>query len=320
MPFNKLFVYNILQKRYIQYLLLLYIDYFYEQSTDERAPMRAMRLSIYTTFLLTIFFVAQAHSSPQSKPLTLLIHPYRTAGTLTKNFTPLAKYLSQVTGIPIEIQISTSYKSHMQQVGAERFDLAYLGPAPYVQVTHTYGAKTILGRLEVKGSPYFYGIIFTRKDSPVTELKDLAGKKFAFGDPNSTMSHFVPRFMLAEAGVDITDLKGHAFLGMHANVALGVIGGYYAAGGVKENIFETYKDRGIKLLAKSPPISEHLFVAAKHIPPATVETLRRALYTLRAPAILSPIKKLLTGIVAAQDKDYDSLRLILKKFNKLQVE
>lgn len=208
----------------------------------------------------------------------------------------------------------------MQQVGEENFDLAYLGPAPYVQVRHTFGAKTILGRMEVNGSPYFHGVIFARKDSQVMTLKDLAGKKFAFGDPNSTMSHFVPRFMLAEAGVNITDLKENAFLGMHANVALSVIGGYYDAGGVKENIYYRYKDRGLKILAISPPISEHLFVASKKIPPGTVKKLRQALFALKDQDILSPIKPSLTGIVPAEDQNYSSLRAILKKFNKLQVE
>ena len=282
--------------------------------------MNGKWLAIYATLFLSLISAIPASSGPAQQPFTLLIHPYRTAASLTKNFSPLAEYLSHAVNIPIQVKISKSYKSHIQQIGAEQFDLAYLGPAPYVQITHTYGAKTILGRLEVDGSPFFHGIIIARKDSPVLELKDLAGKKFAFGDPNSTMSHFVPRFMLVEAGVDITDLQEHAFLGMHANVALGVIGGYYDAGGVKENIFANYKDRGIKLLAQSPPVSEHLFVAGKDIHPTTILALRQALYALKDQKILSPIKKALTGIVPADDKDYDSLRVILTKFNKLRVE
>ena len=282
--------------------------------------MNNKQFPIYATFLLGLLLAVPASSNPTQQPLTILIHPYQTAATLTKSFTPLADYLSQAINIPIHVQISKSYKSHMQQVGEEQFDLAYVGPAPYVQITHNYGAKTILGRLQVNGSPYFHGVILARKDSSVMKLEDLAGKKFAFGDPNSTMSHFVPRFMLAEAGVDVVDLEKHAFLGMHANVALSVIGGYYDAGGVKENIFAKYKDRGLKLLAQSPPISEHLFLAAKNIPPETVTRIRKALFSLKDPKILSPIKQSLTSIVPAEDKDYATLRAILAKFNKLQIE
>ena len=282
--------------------------------------MMRVRSTLFAILFSTLFYPGPAASSPAQQPLTLLIHPYQTAAALTKNFAPLAEYLSQAIHTPVQVSVSKSYKSHMQQVGAEQFDLAFLGPAPYIQVTHTYGPKTILGRLQISGSPYFHGIIIARKDSPVMHLKDLAGKKFAFGDPDSTMSHFVPRYMLAEAGVDISDLQEHAFLGMHANVALGVIGGYYDAGGIMENTFDAYKDRGIKILAKSPPIPEHLFVAAKHIPSGTVQALRQALYALRDPNILSPIKPTLTGIVPTEDKDYDLLRRILKKFDKLRVE
>ncbi len=282
--------------------------------------MNGKRFPLLTLLLCLLGWPGPAVGAPAQQPLTLLVHPYQTAASLTKNFTPLAEYLSRAVNIPIRIKISESYKAHMHAVGEEQFDLAFLGPAPYVQITHTYGPKTILGRLEINGSPYFRGIIICRANDPITSLKELAGKKFAFGDPNSTMSHYVPRFMLDEAGVKITDLREHAFLGMHANVALGVIGGYYDAGGVMENTFDAYKDRGLRVLAKSPPIPEHLFVAAKHIPAETVAALRQALRSLRDPLILSPIKEKLTGIVPTDDKDYDFLRRILKKFDKLRVD
>jgi hypothetical protein len=47
-------------------------------------------------------------------------------------------------------------------------------------------------------------MIIARNDSNIRTLADLAGKRFAFGDPNSTMSHFVPRTVLAGAGLSVS--------------------------------------------------------------------------------------------------------------------
>jgi phosphonate transport system substrate-binding protein len=217
------------------------------------------------------------------------------------------------------VKVSESYKSHIERVGEERIDLAYLGPASFVKTIDTYGEKTLLARLEVNGTPVYHGMIIARQDSPIATLDDLTGKSFAFGDPNSTMSHLVPQSMLMEAGVGIDTLKT-AFLGSHNNVALGVLGGYYDAGGVKEGVYYKYRERGLKLLATSPPIAEHLFVVRKNLPQATVDILRQSMFELKEKDILISIKKSVTGLVPVAVEDYDYLFSVMHELDKLKAE
>ncbi len=252
--------------------------------------------------------------------MELWVHPYLPATQLIKKFSPLATYLGEKSGQTIRVKVSKSYKSHIERVGEGRMDLAYLGPACYVKIIHNYGKQTILACLEVNGSPYFHGMIIARQDSQVKTLQDLVGKKFAFGDPNSTMSHLVPRYMLWEKGVTVEKLIQHEFLGSHHNVVLGVLGGYYDAGGVKEGVYYEYKDRGLNMLAKSPPIAEHLFVANKNLPEKTINTMRQLLITLKEKPILTSIKNSVTGMVSVKGQDYETLGAILKQFDKLSPE
>jgi phosphonate transport system substrate-binding protein len=259
----------------------------------------------------------QVHADDQ---LTLWVHPYLPATELIDKFSPLAAYLSKKCGRPIEVKISKSYQSHIKRVGEGQMDLAYMGPASYVKMTHAYGKKMVLACLEVNGKPFFHGMIITLQNSTIKTLQDLQGKRFAFGDPSSTMSHFVPRYMLWQAGIDLEDLKKYEFLGSHNNVALGVLGGYYDAGGVKEGVFYKYQERGLKMLAKSPPIAEHVFVASDKLPESIINTLRQSLVTLKDKTILSSIKKSVTGMAEVKDADYDTLRTILQQFDKLKAE
>lgn len=199
-------------------------------------------------------------------------------------------------------------------------DLAYMGPVSYVKMTHTYSKKPVLACLEVNGKPFFHGMIITRQNSTIKTMQDLQGKRFAFGDPNSTMSCLMPCYMLSQEGIDLENLEKYEFLGSHNNVALGVLGGYYDAGGVKEGVFYKYQGRGLKMLAKSPAIAEHVFVASDNLPEATINSLRQSLLNLKDKTILSSIKKSVTGMALVKDEDYDTLRTILHQFDKLETE
>jgi phosphonate transport system substrate-binding protein len=275
--------------------------------------------------IFSIIFVSICASIAHAQEsLNLRIHPYLPATELIEMFSPLAEYLSESTGYQINITISKDYKNHIERVGKDKTDLAYMGPASYVKMVDIYGKKPLLARLEINGDPTFQGVIIVNKKSTFQSMSDLAGKRFAFGDPNSTMSHLVPRYMLWKAGVDVRDLADYAFLKNHENVALGVLVGDFDAGAVKEAVFYKYRDRGLKKLKKTPSISEHVFVTRKTLSPKIINKLNTALQELRntegGHEIMSSIKPDLSGMAKAKDSDYNNLRIILRQLEKMGVQ
>jgi phosphonate transport system substrate-binding protein len=268
---------------------------------------------INTIFLIlfVLFFLPGNVSASDEKSITIQIHPYLPASELLDRFAPLTKYLSEKTKIKIDCNISKDYRDHIDIVGQDRVDVAYMGPASYVLMTQKYGRKPVLARLEINGTPLFQGVIVTRQNSSIKTLHDLAGKSFAFGDPNSTMSYLVPLFMLHEAGIRKDTLARHNFLSSHQNVALGVLIGDFDAGAVKEEVFYQFKERGLKDLAWTPKISEHVFVSRSTLPSGTVKILRNALLILNDESILSSIKSSASALVPASDSDYNNLRSIM---------
>jgi phosphonate transport system substrate-binding protein len=270
-------------------------------------------------YLLTLVFllVAWPTAATGQERLTLAVQPYLAAAELFDRFTPLAIYLSERLEAEVTLELSADYLEHIEKVGHDQVEIAYIGPAPYVRMVESFGEKPILGRIETDGTPDFQGVIIVREDAPFTELSELRNRSFAFGDPNSTMSHLLPRHMLLQEGIDIDDLSGFAFIRNHHNVVLGVLMGTFDAGAVKEEIYEEFEGKGIRMMAVTPRISEHLFVAAATVPPETVATLRRSLQELgESPAgleILTRIQHDVTGLVPATNEDYDELRTIIQK-------
>jgi len=270
-----------------------------------------------------IFFFAPGIAGAGG-PLVLQVHPYLPATELIERFSPLAEHLSRSIGRPVVVRISVDYQQHIELAGKDKTDIAFMGPASYVSLVDRHGKKPLLVRLEIDDKPTFRGAIITAKKSGLRSLSELKGKRFAFGDPNSTMSHLVPRYMLSEAGVDIKDLAGHAFLHNHHNVALGVLVGRFDAGAVKSEVFYEYEERGLRVLAWSPELSEHVFVTSSVLPKQTVDALRSALSALAGSedgrTALKRINDRATGLVPVEDRDYDNLRTIIRALRKLGVE
>ncbi len=283
-----------------------------------------MSTELIKNFAMLVFFllcsVVKIHGQ---EALTLGVHPYLPATELVQRFTPLVDYLSQQTKQAVRLRISKNYQEHIDETGKDRLDIVFLGPASYVRMVSVYGKKPILARLEIEGKPFFRGAIVIREDSPLRSLADLRGRRFAFGDPLSTMSHLVPRYTLWKAGVDTQDLASFEYLDSHHNVALGVLVGDFDAGAVKEEVVAGYEGRGLRVLATTPLISEHLFVTRSTLPDTTVQSLREVLYKLdtdpQGREIIHAIKTTATGMVAASDADYNDLRNIFKILHELGV-
>jgi phosphonate transport system substrate-binding protein len=278
----------------------------------------ALALSLFSVLILSSF--AEQQQTP--KPYIFGVHPYLTAKELLERFTPLINYLSKTLDKPVILRVAKTYASHIERVGEDQVDIAYLGPVPYVKLVKNYGHKHLLAKIKVKGKSTFRGAIIVPKNSPIKTLTDLRGKRFAFGSPNSTMSHFVPRFVLWKAGITVEQLSHYQFIKYHENVVWGVLIGAFDAGAIKEDILNQYAVQGIRVLKWTPPIAVHVFVATQRFPQQQVKKLQTLLLNLnehpKGKTILTSIKKSITGVEAANDEDYNELRVILQTVEHLK--
>ena len=246
------------------------------------------------------------------KPYILAVHPYLPVAEILQRFHPLADYLAQKLGRPVSVRVGGNYEEHIEAIGGDKVDIAFLGPVSYVSVVDRFGPKPLLARFQVNNEPYLYGVIAVRQESRLQKLTELKDKRFAFGDPDSTMSHIVPRYLLIQAGIPRGLPKYYQFLGSHKNVALGILAGDYDAGAMKQEVFDEFKSQGLRALAFTPGVPDHLFVTRADLPAAEIELLRQALQQLQGvpggPKILSTMHQGLTALVPANDAEYGALR------------
>ena len=265
---------------------------------------------------LVCLLLVLVQPSMAKEPLVLGVHPYLSIVEIKKRFAPLAAYLSKAIGQPVKVRVASTYDEHIEAIGNNQLDIAFLGPAGYVRLTQQYGAKQPLAQMEISGKSQLFGVIAVRRNSKLKKLSELKKMRFAYGDPDSTMSHVVPRYMLIRAGIPKGLPEQYKYLGSHRNVALAVLAGRYDAGAMKMEVYDELKSHGLQVLKVSPGLPDHVFVARANLPHKLASNLRQTMLRLHkdpsGESVLGSIHKNLTALNRFADADFHSLRRMME--------
>jgi phosphate/phosphite/phosphonate ABC transporter binding protein len=249
--------------------------------------------------------------------LKMGIVPLESPAVMYKKFSPLAEYLSKRLKRKVELRVAVDFQSAVNDIGQGITHLCFMTPSTYVEAHGKYAVRVLVKALR-EGKPFQHSVIVTRDDSSINTLEDIRGRSFAFGDPHSTSSHIVPRAMLLSAGIDVSDLLYHNYLGHHDDVAKAVLSGDFDAGAVMESTAYAFKDKGLKLLKISDDIPEFNICVSSALDPQVSGELIDALVSINdgtpeGSAILKSINKSYTGFLGASDEDYNGVRTMMTR-------
>jgi phosphonate transport system substrate-binding protein len=249
-------------------------------------------------FLLAALVFAGASPALAEVSLKFGIYASEKPSLLVKQFRPLLNYVELAMAsdlgeaVHIELHVAPSYDEGIQALVDGQVDFSRLGPASYIKAKQRSAGIDLLVLENDGGDKYFNGVIFTRADSGVNSLADLKGKRFAFGDANSSSGRYLAQHTLVRAGISAKDLADYEYLGRHDRVAEAVWRGEFAAGAVKEDVFwrMVKEGRAIKSLADMKNVTGP-WAARANLPARLSASLRRALLAISGPAIQASIGK-----------------------------
>ncbi|MEM9955066.1 MAG: phosphate/phosphite/phosphonate ABC transporter substrate-binding protein [Chloroflexota bacterium] len=166
------------------------------------------------------------------------------------NAEPLARYLEAELGIPVFVNVGSTYSAVIAALRAGQVDAFEVGPFSYVIAEREANAEAIAvgaveGSLEgfLDGTmgiddvrPFYYSVFVTKKGNvnPVTgevidSLDDFEGTDFAFVDPASTSGRNAPVLRLIEdidgldTPSDVDSWLNPIFAGSHPSAVLALI-------------------------------------------------------------------------------------------------
>ena len=140
----------------------------------------------------------------------------------------LGRYLQAALRHRVDVELCDSFAEVADKLLEGQATFGWLPPFAYVRIARVGSVRLLLRAVRARQHGY-YSVLFTRADSRLRALTELAGKRVAFVDSMSASGYLFPLSGLLAAGVAEDGITA-AYEGSHAKVVQAVVGGRADAG------------------------------------------------------------------------------------------
>lgn len=227
--------------------------------------------------LLALFWV----SNLEAGTLRFAPLPMQDPERVVSDVYPMLQYLEAETGLRFQLVYTESYQELLQAMAAGEVDLTYLGPLPYVELAQRYAdISPLVVFREPDGQASYTCALVTFAGAPLP-ASSWQQQVFALTQPMSTCGYLATSYLLQQRGVDLQE-AGHCYVNRHDEVALSVVRGEFAAGGMKTQIARNYQHLGLVVEAETPAFPGFSLVAnTQTLSETQQDALRQALLALQ---------------------------------------
>lgn len=240
----------------------------------------------------------------------------RSAVLTAQYWNPILRYVSQQSGVPLQLKLAKSGPDHAQMIGRGAFDFLYSNHN-FTPDNDRIGYAVFARPLENA----IRGQIIVLADSPIQSLAELQGRDIVFPSAIAFVGHHVPMDALLRAGIQVKP----QFAGNQEGALGQLVSGRAQAAGVNSEIARDFAARqkiNYRVLWSSEeylniPISAH-----PSVPAAKVNTVKNAFLKMaddpEGIKVLAASAALMQndppyGFVAASDREYDNTRRFYKQ-------
>lgn len=260
--------------------------------------------------LLTLVVMSLIATSAiaQTTTLTFGVLNQQSPARTAQRWNPIFQYLTQTTGIGFRLKMGATVHETNTMMARGEFDLAFTNHNFRPEYDGTY---KVIARW---GAKPIFGVIAVQADSPIQNLKQLAGKKIAFPSKEAFVAYAVPQVALNKAKVDFTTILAGNQEGALAQLKSGQV----EAAAVNSRFLTQYAAQfGLRYreVYVSEPYADLPVIAHPRLPKEQVEAIRKALLAMKTdPKAASTLETAgFGGFEPATDKDYDNARAIYSK-------
>ncbi len=230
---------------------------------------------------------------------------------------PLQNYLTDKMGRDVKLMTPNTYVELIDGLSKDTIDFACVGGLTYVRAHAQLGVVPLVQR---PSDLQFHSLIIAGASTSIHSLGDLKGKRFAYGDINSTSGHLMPYLELKRAGLNpATDFQ-FRYTGGHPLTVKLVEAGVVDAGAVDESIFNSMISEGkvdpkkVRVIHTSRPFVDYVYVARRGIPETERQKFAAILLGLQQGKDDEVLKILRASkFIKANDEEYANLREVARE-------
>jgi phosphonate transport system substrate-binding protein len=270
----------------------------------------------------------------ESRPLRFTAIPDQDRAELEQRFQPLAAYLSEQLGQPVEYIATSDYSASVEMFKAGDVELAWFGGLTGVQARAAVPGAHAIAQGAV--DPHFRSYLVVHDPSRITGDPDgplpveaLRGLRFAFGSRQSTSGRLMPEHFLRQAAGEAPEelFSEVVFSGSHDRTAELVNQGAVDAGVLNFRTYEQLLEEGsvdpssCAVLWRSPEYADYNWtvhpMADERFGEGTADSLRQALLELQDPELLAALRRP-GGLVPAEDAEFEGIAEVARALGFLR--
>ena len=239
-------------------------------------------------------------------------------------YLPFLNYLEQATGYQFKLRFTPKNSSTADELGQGKVQFASMGATSYLDAQSRYDVTSLVRGINHQGKAEYQSVFVVRKNSTIKSIKNLKGRKLAFGSRSSTQGHLIPRIMLTEHAIELKDLAAYGYTGSHQNCAESVVSGKYDVCGMQDQLGDKLKRQGlVNIIHRSSYYPSSGIVVNNNVPKEAVEKVKQALLGFypqgkhRAGLYNWDQTEMPRGFVEASENDYTNLRQWSKRLGFL---
>src|SRR5574340_1215526 len=142
-----------------------------------------------TALFLAVVIISCLLPAIASAEIRFAILPRLSVVEMKNMFKPLEEYLTREVGAKVSLIFAKDFTSFKEMIKSGQADLGFANPIIYVQLRKELDIEPLALSAEFKAGTKFRGIIIARKDSGISKLQDLKGKKLIFVDKDSAAGY-----------------------------------------------------------------------------------------------------------------------------------
>lgn len=231
-------------------------------------------------------------------------------------YNEMFKYIENETGMKVKMVQRKTYEEINQLAKSNQIDIAFVCSGGYVYGTMDSSFQ-LLAIPQRDGKRQYQAYIITHKNTGVTDLEDLRGKKFAFTDPLSTAGKLYPHKKLKEKGVLPCDFFSHTIYTYAHDNSIQLVAKQMVDGAAVNSlvfdylaIFSPDRVKNIRIIDKSEWFAMPPIVVSSNVPVELKEKLKVLFLNIhKDEASKKVLEKLLVDkYVSASDTCFRSVR------------
>lgn len=279
--------------------------------------MKALRTPVALLLVMAVGLAACAPQGAAEPKIVFAVLPTATPEQLSASAKDLGTFLSQKMGREVDLIFPTTYAGVVEALRFGHAQAAFMSAWPArlawkiaeADVGLAEVREVVIGQ-DKKEETFYFSYWVVPKNSSITKLEELRGKRAVFASPLSTSGYVAPLARLIELGLVEKPPAGKeadpkTFFGQ-VTFAGGYQQGWEAlkagqadvaiiAGDVAEKLYREVLD-GTRVVDQQGPIPSHSVVFAKQLDARTKQQLKDALLELGKPEHRDLMRKFISGI------------------------